>query len=148
MSYDAPIKTREYMPSGTYGATAAQVKIVGPKGMKGIVRDIEFIPTADCVGTTTVPEIAVGATAGSAEYARWKLGTTATAGYTSAQGTRRARSLTTGNPTPPTLSDFAAHIQLETASIPADTIIFLSGVAGTGGSPAGTFAAFVEIEWF
>lgn len=147
MSYDNPIKTRYYMPSSAYGATAAQVKIIGPKGMKGIVRDIEFIPTADCVGTTTVPEIAVGATAGAAEYARFRLGTAVGTGYTSAQGTRRARALTNANP-PPTLTDFAAHVLLETASIPADTNVFLSGVAGVGGSPAGTFSAYVDIEWF
>jgi hypothetical protein len=148
MSYDNPIRKRYYMPSSAYGATAAQVKIISPKGMKGIVRDIDFIPTADCVGTTTVPEIAVGATAGAAEYARWKLGTAAGTGYTAAQGPRNARALCTTSTTPPTLTDFAAHVQLETASIPADTAIFLSGVAGVGGSPAGTFSAYVDIEWF
>lgn len=148
MSYDqVGVRERYTMPSGTYGATGVQVKIIGPAGKKGIVRDILFIPTADCVGTTTVPEVAVGATAGSAEYARFRLGTAIGTGYTAAQGPRRARSLVTGNPTPPVLSDFAAHVQLETALIPADTAIFLSGVAGTGGSPAGTFAAYVDIDW-
>jgi hypothetical protein len=148
MAYDTPRTTRHYLPSGTYGASSSQVKIVGPAGRTGYVKDIEFIPTADCVGTTSVPEIAVGATAGSTEYARFRLGTAVGTGYTAAQGTRRARSLTTGNPTPPTLSDFVSHVQLETARIPADTNIFLSGVAGVGGTPAGTFSAYVEIEWY
>jgi hypothetical protein len=148
MSYDqVGVRERFTMPSGTYGATGAQVKIIGPAGKKGIVRDILFIPTADLVGTTTVPEVAVGASAGSAEYARFRLGTAVGTGYTAAQGPRRARALCAGNPTPPVLSDFAAHVQLETALIPADTAIFLSGVAGTGGSPAGTFAAYVDIDW-
>jgi hypothetical protein len=148
VSYDQKTVTERFtMPSGTYGATAAQVKIIGPKGKRGIVRDILFIPTADMVGTTTVPEITVGATAGSSEYARFRLGTSATAGYTSAQGPRRARSLVTGNGAAQTFEDFTGHVKLETADIPADTAVFLSGVAGVGGTPAGTFAAYVDIDW-
>lgn len=148
MAYDTPEREVILLPSSAYGATTGSLKIQGPKGKTGIVRDIEFIPTADCVGTTTVPEIAVGATQGAAEYARFRLGTAIGTGYTSAQGTRRARTLTTGNPVPPTLSDFASHVQLETARIPADTNVFISGVAGVGGTPAGTFSALVTIDWF
>ena len=148
MSYDAPIRERFVLPSAAYGATTASQKIRSPKGLTGIVRDITVIPTADCVGTTTVPEVAVGATQGAAEYARFRLGTAAGTGYTSAQGVRRARALATTTTTPPTLTDFAGHVLLETARIPADTDVFVSGVAGTGGTPAGTFVAYVDVEWF
>lgn len=134
--------------TGAFGATTASKKYIGPKGKKGYVRDIEVFLTADAVGTTTVPEVAVGATSASTEYARWRLGTTAILGITAASTPARARSLVTGNPTPPVLSDFTAHVQLETALIPADTAFFITGVAGTGGSPAGTGYHRVEIDWF
>jgi hypothetical protein len=148
MSYDNPIRERITLPSAAYGATTASQKIRGPKGMTGLVRDITVIPTADCVGTTTVPEVAVGATQGANEYARFRLGTAVGTGYTAVQGVRRARALT-NSPTPyPTLSDFAGHVELEKARIPADTDVFVAGVAGVGGTPAGTFVAYVDIEWF
>jgi hypothetical protein len=147
MSYDMPIKERYVMPSATYGSVAAQQIIRGPKGMKGIVRDITVIPTVNIVGTTTVPELNVGATAGASEYARFRLGTAIITGYTVAQGTRRARALATTTTTPPTLTDFAGHVALETASIPADTDVYISAVIGVG-APAGTYSAYVDIEWF
>jgi hypothetical protein len=148
VSYDQVSVREQYnLVSGTYGATTASTKIKGPKGKRGIVRDIMVTITADCVGTTTVPEVAVGATQGAAEYARFRLGTAVGTGYTAAQGVRRARGMTTGNPTPPTLTDFAAHVLLETADLPADTDVFISGVAGVGGTPAGTFSAVVFVDW-
>jgi len=148
VSYENPISERFTLPSAAYGATTASQKIRGPKGKIGYVRDITVIPTADMVGTTTVPEVAVGATQGAAEYARFRLGTAVGTGYTAAQGVRRARPLATTTTTPPTLTDFAAHVQLETARIPADTDVFVSGVQGVGGTPAGTFVAYVDVEWF
>ena len=147
MSYDTPVRERYTLPSSAYGATTASQKIKGPKGLKGLVRDITVIPTADCVGTTTVPEVAVGAASAGNDYARFRLGTAVGTGYTAAQGVRRASGLT-GTAQPRTLTDFAAHIQLETALIPADTDVFITGVAGVGGTPAGTFVAYVDIEWF
>jgi hypothetical protein len=153
MSYDLPTRREVYyLPSGTYGATTASKTIVGPAGKRGTVRDILMIPSADNVGTTTVPEITVGASAGAIEYARFRLGTTAILGYTAAAGPRRARSLVdnaqgrTGTP-PPVLSDFVGHVALETAKIPADTAFVISGKAGVGGTPAGTFEAYVTIDW-
>ena len=147
MSYDMPIKERYVLPSATYGSVAATQIIRGPKGMKGIVRDITVIPTVNLVGSTTVPELNVGSSAVLSEYARFRLGTTATAGYTVAQGTRRARALATSSTTPPTLTDYSGHISLETASIPADTDVYITAVIGVG-APAGTYSAYVDIEWF
>jgi len=134
--------------TGAFGATTASKSYIGPKGCKGYVRDIEVFLTADAVGTTTVPEVTVGSAAGLTEYARYRLGTTAILGLTAAATPQRARSLVTGNPTPPTYSDYAGHVALETAPIPADTAFVISGKAGVGGTPAGTGYHRVEIDWF
>lgn len=152
MSYDLPIRESYALQSAAYGATTASVAIVGPAGKTGFVRDIEFRPSADCVGTTTVPEITVGVGVGTTEYARMRLGTSAVAGYTAAQGPRRAKSLVlagggNGAP-PPVLNDYPGHVALETARLPADTPFVVTGKAGVGGAPAGTFSAVVIVEWF
>lgn len=152
MSYDKPWKSEVYyMPSSAYGATAAQKKIKSPKNKQGVVKDLVVLLSADAVGTTTVPELNVGATAGSSEYARFRLGTTAIAGYAAANTPFRARALVEGqagyNGSQITLSDFSGHVALETAKIPADTTVFISGVAGVGGTPAGTYEAYVHIDW-
>lgn len=133
--------------TGAFGATTADKKYVGPKGKRGLVRDIEVFLTADAVGTTSVPEVTVGAASGTTEYARWRLGTTAIAGYTAASTPKRALSLVTGNPTPPVLNDFTGHVALETAFIPADTAFFITGKAGVG-TPAGTGYHRVTVDWF
>lgn len=153
-TYDVPQREAYVFTSSAYGATTGSKTFVGPAGKRGIVRDIVLAaPTADLVGTTTVPEITVGSAAGLVEYARFRLGTTAAIGYTAAQGARRARSLcvagtgVTGG-IPPVLSDYAGHVALETALIPADTAFVISGKAGTGGAPAGTFEFIVQVDWY
>lgn len=152
-TYDVPQREVYYFPSSAYGATTASKTMKGPKGKKGLVRDIVVMLTADAVGTTTVPEMTVGSAAGLVEYARLRLGTTATAGVAAANTPFRARALAeaaagfTGG-IPPALSDFAGHVQLETAQIPADTVFVMSGKAGVGGTPAGTWEAYVTIDWY
>lgn len=141
--------TRTYeSATGAFGATTASKSYIGPKGKRGYVRDIEVFLTADAVGTTTVPEVTVGSAATLVEYARFRLGTTAILGYTAAATPKRARSLVTGNGSAQTFEDFTGHVKLETTYIPADTAFVISGVAGTGGSPAGTGYHRVEIDWF
>lgn len=157
MSYDNPKTETYFFPSSAFGATTESRKILGPKGKKGLVRDIRTYLTADCVGTTTVPEINVGSAASvvgtlKTEYARHRLGTTAILGNTAAGTPYRARALTenaagrTGG-SPPALNDFTGHVALETAYIPADTAFFITRVAGSGGSPAGTGITEVDIDW-
>ena len=46
------------------------------------------------------------------------------------------------------LSDFTDHVKLETALIPADTVVYISRIKGAGGVPAGTGKTEVEIDWF
>lgn len=137
---------------------------IGPPGKKGLVRDIEVRITENMVGTTTVPEIGVGDAASDLgsldnEYARFRLGTTETAGYTTAtftSGCVRARRLATdyinepGAATNPGRgsSDFSEHVVLEKAFIPADTPFFISLVPGSGGTETGAGMVAVEIDWF
>lgn len=148
--YDEPIREEYYLPSAAFGATTDTLKIIGPKGKKGLVRDIEVALTADCVGTTTVPEIDVGTSSGDTTYARFRLGTSATAGYAAANTPFRAsqiggNTLIDGSPS---FEDYAGHVMMSTAMIPADTAAVITRKAGTGGTPAGTGAVRVIIEWF
>lgn len=151
MSYDKPQTEVYAIPSGAFGVTTAAFKFVGPPGKTGIVRDIAVENTAAMVGTTTVPEIDVGNASGDFSYARFRLGTTAILGYV-INTTNRARSLIAGPANtggiPPVLNDFAGHVALETARIPADTAFFITGTAGVGGAPAGTARYEVTIDWF
>ena len=158
MSYDTPKKETYVFPSSAFGAATESRKMLGPKGKKGIVRDIRVYLTADAVGTTTVPEIDVGSAASAvgaivAEYARFRLGTSAVAGYTAANTPYRARALCEGavgntGGKPPAVTDYPGHVQLELAQIPADTPFFITRVAGAGGAPAGTGITEVEIDWY
>ena len=139
--------------TGAFGATTATKTYIGPKGRKGLVRDIEIFLTADCVGTTAVPEVDVGTASGDFTYARWRLGTSPTVGITAAATPQRARSLATqqdisvpGTPRP-ALADFPGHVALESALIPADTPFVITMKQGTG-TPAGTGTSRVTIDWF
>lgn len=154
-TYDQPWREFYIQASSAFGATTESSQYYGPKGKKGLVVDIDIYITATMVGTTTVPEIAVGSAAAVAagttfrEYGLFKLGTTAVAGYAQ---TAPYRASTVGGNTlmddTPTFTDFTAHVQLRTAYIPADTIFFITRVAGTGGTPAGTGPSRVIIDWF
>lgn len=158
MSYDNPNSKEVYVfPSSAFGATTESRAIRGPKGKTGRVVDIRTYLTADAVGTTTVPEINVGSAASTpgslkTEYARHRIGTTAVAGNLATGTPYRARALAQAAPAvptsgPPTLNDFPGHVALETARIPADTTVFITRVAGVGGTPAGTGVTEVEVWW-
>ena len=135
-------------PAQAFGNSTKTFNYIGPKGREGHVEDIVADITADMVGTTAVPEIDVGTASGDVTYARYRLGTSATAGYTAASTPKRAQQEAwTGNP-PIALSDFAGHVALNTARIPKDTAFVITLKAGTGGSPAGTATVYVVIKWF
>lgn len=152
MPYDNPQREVYVIPSSAFGAANENVAFKGPAGKVGLVRDIAVEITADMVGTTTVPEIRVGSSAQANDYARYRLGTTAIAGNTAAGTPYRAKSLVAGpantGGVPPVLNDFAGHVALETARIPADATFFISGTVGVGGVPAGTARREITIDWF
>ncbi len=166
--YDTPIRIRYELDGGAaiqFGADgeAKSYEFIGPKGKRGLVRDIEIEITADMVGTTTVPEIGVGDAASDLgsldnEYGRFRLGSTAILGYTtssSATNPLRASSLVnsvnevgaTTNPGKQSLR-YSEHVALEKAFIPADTPFFVSLVPGSGGTETGAGRPAVEIDWF
>jgi hypothetical protein len=152
-TYDVPYIETYYIPSSAYGATTAAKTFIGPAGRVGLVTDILVLLSATAVGTTTVPEIDVGTASGDFTYARFRLGTTATAGYNSSASPLRARSIagtapgnTGGNP--PALSDYTGHIALETTRLPANTNFVITQTQGVGGTPAGTWEAYIVVKWF
>lgn len=166
MSYNPILTERYQFPAGSaFGGGTLSRSFIGPSGKKGLVRDILMTITVAMVGTTSVPEVRVGTAASDNSFARWLLGTTAILGL--GTGAFRARSLCNAAPgrtggIPVQLNDFANHIFLEgnnasgTASIPgtastftflpADTVFFITGIAGVGG-PAGTADFAVDIDW-
>jgi hypothetical protein len=158
VSYANPIReTYDLGPAAVqFGAQGETVgyEFIGPKGRKGLVRDIEIEVTENMVGTTTVPEVNVGSAVSALgalkkEYARWRLGTAAGTGYTTAVSPNplRARSLVAGNGEQQVLNDFTEHVALETAFIPADTPFFVSLVEGDGGSETGAGRVRVYVDW-
>jgi hypothetical protein len=166
-SYDEPRRERYSLLGSAFGSGTVSRTFQGPPGKQGLVRDIVIDVTTAMVGTTSVPEMRVGTAASDNSFARWLLGTSATAGY--GTGEFRARSLCqnaqgrTGSKAMQ-LNDFAHHIALEGndgsgtvgqaadangfAYLPADTAFFITGVAGVGGTPAGTADVYVDIDWF
>jgi hypothetical protein len=164
--YDNPLFERYALLGAAFGGGTLSRTLIGPPQKKGLVRDMVVTVTTAMVGTTSVPELRVGTAASDNSFARWLMGTTATAGY--GTGAFRARSLCfaaqgrTGNKAQQ-LNDFANHIALEgnngsgtvsTASdangfcyMPADTAFFITGVAGVGGTPAGTADVYVDVDW-
>jgi hypothetical protein len=148
VSYANPIRIPYKSAVGAFGATTATEKYIGPKGRKGLVRDIEIYLTADAVGTTTAPEVQVGTTSGDVAYARFRLGSTAILGIVATSTPSRARSLVTGSGAAQTYEDYAGHVKLETAELPADTAFTITMLAGVGGSPAGTGFSMVYVDWY
>jgi hypothetical protein len=152
MSYDKPQREVYVFTDATFGATTVVHNIIGPKGCFGIVRDIEVDVTTALVGTTTVPEIDVGNASGDATYGRYRLGTTAIAGYGTGVHRASQEAAVIGNP-PRAASDFAGHVVLDggaglaTGRIPADTAAVITSKAGVGGTPAGGGTVRVTVDW-
>lgn len=164
--YDTPIQLTYDLGGNAavqFGADgeAKSYEFIGPKGRKGIVRDIEIEVTEAMVGTTTVPEIGVGDAASDLasldnEYARFRLGSTEILGYGTdvSPNPIRASSLVksfneigaASNPGKQSLA-YSEHVALEKAFIPADTPFFISLVPGSGGTETGAGRVRVYIDW-
>jgi hypothetical protein len=149
-TYDIPQRETYVQPTSAFGATTESMRIIGPKGKKGKVIDFGIDITTAMVGTTSVPELAVGTAQGDSTYGRFRLGTTIAAGY----GVGAQRATVVGGNTvtddSPSFDDYVGHVKLTppAISIPADTQIFISRVAGVGGAPAGAGASYVIIDWY
>lgn len=170
VGYNEAAMERYALLGFAFGGATASRTFLGAPTKKGLVRDIVANVTTGMVGTTTVPEIRVGTAASDGSFARWRMGTTAILGNVA--GAFRARTLClaaqgrTGEKATQ-LNDFTNHIALEGnngtggggavtnasdalgyAFLQADTAFFITGVAGTGGAPAGTADVFVDIDWW
>jgi len=111
MSYDiSELVTYSYLDA-TFGATQVNHLVVGPRGKVGFVRDIEVDVATALVGTSTVPEVAVGTSQGDATYGRYRLGTAVGTGY--GVGVFKASNeLIVGNP-PRVSTVFASKVILD-----------------------------------
>jgi hypothetical protein len=126
----------------------------GPPGKKGLVKDILVSVSTTLVGTTTVPEVNVGTARATPVRSLPSMPASVSApprrlGYDTTTGAAlRARSLATTitSTGKPTLTDYTAHILLETDYIPKDTAFFISLVKGVG-SAAGAGDVYVFIDW-
>lgn len=167
-TYDVPSRERYALLGSAFGGTIASRTLMA-QTRKGLVRDMIATVTTAFVGTTSVPELRVGSVISDNSFARWIMGSTATAGL--ALGAYRATVLLaaaagrTGGKAPQ-LNDFPNHLMLEGNNgngavavaaqdtitnfcyLPASTAFFITGVAGVGGTPAGTADVYVDIDWF
>lgn len=128
MAYqDSDVELYQWGADSTFGGTSVTHWIVGPRGKVGFVRDIMVDITTSLVGTTSVPEIDVGFSAGDATYGRYRLGTNISTGY--AVGHYRAsQELWTGNP-PRALADYAGHVVLDGG--PFTSVVLAGGSSST-----------------
>ena len=113
MNYNEPQTETYTFPNLAFGNNTATFNLIGPKGRRGLVKDIIVDISLGMVGTSSVPEIDVGTTSGDVSYAQYRLGTSPILGYTSTSTPKRAtQEAITGNP-PPALNDFPGHVALE-----------------------------------
>ena len=148
MHYAVPQTETICLNNQNFGNSTLTFNYIGPFGKEGHVEDIVADITTSMVGTTTVPEIDVGTASGDTTYAQYRLGTSATSGYTSGSTPKRAsQEAWTGNP-PIALSDFTGHVALNKARIPKNTAFVITLKAGTGGAPAGVANVYVIMKWF
>jgi hypothetical protein len=150
MAYNDPQREEYIFPSTAFGVTTESKVYQGPPGKVGLVRDIMTSLSVAASGTTSVPEIDVGTVAGDFTYARHRLGTTAILGNVAGEFRARSLAMTAQGRTgsaPPALNDYAGHVALETARIPADTPFTITRTAGVG-APAGTGDSIVFVDWY
>ena len=112
MAYEvSDVELYQYQEFSTWAATSVTRYIIGPRGKVGFVRDLMVDITTSMVGTTSVPELQVGISAGDTTYGRYRLGTATATGY-GIGPVRASCEAWTGNP-PRTLADFAGHVVLD-----------------------------------
>lgn len=137
MSYEqnGPSGQREeYGPWGSeaFGGTAVTHQIIGPKGCVGFVRDLMVELTVSGVGSTTVPELMVGISSGDSTFGRYRLGTSATAAYSTGMHRAGAEGLVVNtNNAGRQLADFTGHVVLD------------GGTYTTSGTAGGSYSTVV-----
>jgi len=136
MAYEGS-RTRYTFTATDIGAGTKTKYIKGPKGKGGILVDYGIMDV-----TTTFTNVSTGAT-----IQVGKSGTLGAYGTALDLGTVAATDgvksvLTTVTPAETTYATYMAN-----RSLPADTVLYVTGTAPTGGSPAGVGKMFVDIIW-
>ena len=129
MSYSQPQQITHTTGAITTTAAAVTIPLRGPKGKQGRLRDVIARCTTTHVLGSTPTELKIGLS-----------------GTLTAYGDFLPAAMTA--PTATTLSDLPGASVLGTAIIPADTVVLLTTVANTTGSPAGVITYDVIIDWF
>lgn len=138
MGYDKQKVTRHYFTATAWGSAGGTRHIRGPKGKAGTLVDygIDDI-TATFTNVSTGCLMKVGVNGALAQHGiNLDLGAAA-----AADGSKSV--LTTYRPG----KDAAYVTHMPDRSIDADTVVIVTFTAATGGSPAGTSKAFVDIIW-
>lgn len=129
MSYADPDRRFYSFPGVAFGTSTAQY-INGPRGKKGTLKAIHVSATVLFTAVTTSGRVDVGNATTAAAYGSLTLGTLAAAAAMSSDDSGQ-----TADPI------VANH------EIAANTVVKVSFVAPTGGSPAGTGTVSVMIDW-
>lgn len=120
-----------------FGAGGEVFTVIGPKGKKGLLRDYGvYSPTETFTNVTTGALVEVGNSGDPNAYGeQLDMGALA-----DVAGGKSARTEATDP------DDFRTNYVLE-PDLPADTAIYVTCTAPTGGVPAGIAVPFVDIEW-
>ena len=130
--YDTPERETISLPSKDFSSTDVTYVLRGPAGKRGKLKDVQFVCTTTCAGATTTPIIKVGISGTLGKYASMNLGTTAA-------GSAKRASQTAGD-----LVLLNNNLQV----LDADTDIYVTLVAATGGGAAGIGLTQLMFEWF
>ena len=126
MAYDNPT-TVTYSLGAHTTTVALNTSIRGPKGRRGVIRDIVFNCTTTHVHGTTPTKYQIGITGTLEKFAAW-VPSAATA--------------------PTSLAASADSGTLTGAEIAADEVVTVKSVANVTGAPAGIGRVDVIVDWF
>ena len=132
--YDHGDRVTYLFPAQDIGAATVTLKVNGPKGKTGVLRDYGIVNVTEAfTADTTAATIAVGKTGNTDAYGEeLSMGTTAAGGGKTVRSTYNKAT---------DLDDYIV------ATIPADTEVFVTCTAPTGGVPAGIGAVLVVVDW-
>ena len=111
-----------------FGAGNTTHKLRGPAGFTGRIVDVHLDISEAFTQDTTPGYLRVGTTGDADAFAELTLGTTAAIN---------------------TAFNFYSQPAADKATnIPADTLVFVAGIAPTGGTPAGIAKVTIVIDWW
>ena len=136
MSYSNADKVRYQFPEMDFGASAGATvyHFQGPVGREGYLRNIGVDVTEATVFATTLGTVAVGVVDNADAYGKLNIAT----------ATADDLVFDVRDDTDCCLSDASTPVL---ATIPANTVVYITLTEGTGAGLAGKGIPFVEIDW-